>query len=165
MFDHTYASNMNDSSYYIGACPDCNQVLTHAHAQYSALGYSGTNSGGHLMVEHSEWDHNQTGIVTNSQNNDDAPSPQLGLCPGSTNRSCTVLPRQLRSTTTTTPTCPARGSASLGPPGTGLVISGGRYDTVSHNLVAHNGAWGILLAPFPDATSNAPRHALALPGR
>jgi hypothetical protein len=34
------------------------------------------------------------------------------------------------------------------------VISGGRYDTVSHNLVTNNGAWGILLAPFPDATPN-----------
>ena len=49
-FKHTYASNMNDSSYYIGACSDCNQVLTNAHAQYSALGYSGTNSGGRLIV-------------------------------------------------------------------------------------------------------------------
>ena len=35
-------------AYYVGACPDCNTVLTDAHAQYSALGYSGTNSGGHL---------------------------------------------------------------------------------------------------------------------
>src|SRR5206468_1947417 len=48
----------------------------------SALGYSGTNSGGHLIVEKSEWDENTCGIVTNSQNNDDAPSPQDGACPG-----------------------------------------------------------------------------------
>ena len=47
-FAHTYASNMDDSSYYIGACTDCNQVLTDGHAQYSVLGYSGTNAGGHL---------------------------------------------------------------------------------------------------------------------
>ncbi|HET9729688.1 MAG TPA: hypothetical protein VFR41_09725, partial [Acidimicrobiia bacterium] len=47
---HTYASNMADSDYYVGACPDCNTILDDAHAQYSALGYSGTNSGGHLII-------------------------------------------------------------------------------------------------------------------
>src|SRR5439155_5667904 len=41
----TYASNMADSAYYIGACPDCNTVLIRGHAENSALGYSGTNSG------------------------------------------------------------------------------------------------------------------------
>ena len=43
--------------------------------QYSALGYSGTNSGGALVVKNSEFDHNKDGFDTNSQNNDDAPSP------------------------------------------------------------------------------------------
>lgn len=160
LLDHSYASNMNDSSYYIGACPDCNQVLTHAHAEGSALGYSGTNSGGHLVVEHSEWDRNNTGMVTNSQNNDDAPSPQVGLCPGSTTRSCTVF-RHNWIHDNNNPNVPSAGSASLGPPGGGLVVSGGRFDTVSHNLVTHNGSWGILLAPYPDATAdplNTPSH-------
>ena len=58
------------------------------------------------------------------------------------------------STTTTTPTCRAAGSASLGPPGTGMVVSGGRFDTVTQNRITDNGAWGILLVPFPDATPN-----------
>jgi len=79
--DETYASNMGDSAYYIGACNDCKAVLTRAHGQWSSLGYSGTNSGGHLSVVDSEFDHNKTGIANNSQNNDDAPSPQIGLCP------------------------------------------------------------------------------------
>src|SRR6266446_5050846 len=82
MIAHTYASNMADASYYVGACPDCNTLLTDAHAENSPLGYSGTNSGGHLIVEKSEWDENKTGISANSQNNDDAPSPQDGACPG-----------------------------------------------------------------------------------
>ena len=72
---------MADSGYYIGACPDCMSWLVDAHAQNNALGYSGTNSGGRLVVALSEWDHNKTGISTNSQNNDDAPSPQDGSCP------------------------------------------------------------------------------------
>ena len=153
VIDHSYASNMNDASYYIGACPDCNQVLTHAHAEGSALGYSGTNSGGHLVIKNSEWDLNNTGIVTNSQNNDDAPSPQVGLCPGSTTRSCTIF-RNNYIHDNNNPNVPSAGSASLGPPGTGMVVSGGRFDTVNQNRVTDNGAWGILLVPFPDATPN-----------
>jgi hypothetical protein len=47
-FDHTYAANMADANYYVGADPDCNTTISDAHAQNSALGYSGTNSGGRL---------------------------------------------------------------------------------------------------------------------
>jgi len=153
VIDHSYASNMNDASYYIGACPDCNQVLTHAHAEGSALGYSGTNSGGHLVIENSEWDLNNTGIVTNSQNNDDAPSPQVGLCPGSATQSCTIF-RNNFIHDNNNPNVPSAGSASLGPPGTGIVVSGGRFDTVTQNRITDNGAWGILLTSFPDDTPN-----------
>ena len=39
---HSYASNMSDAGFYIGACADCNVTLDDAHAQYSSLGYSGT---------------------------------------------------------------------------------------------------------------------------
>ncbi len=155
LWAHTYASNMNDSDYYVGACPDCNTVVTDAHAQYSSLGYSGTNSGGHLILEHSEWDHNQAGIVTNSQNNDDAPSPQLGLCPGSTTRSCTIF-RDNYVHDNNNPNVPSAGSAALAPVGTGIVVSGGRHDTVTHNRVVNNGAWGVLLVPFPDSGTPPP---------
>jgi hypothetical protein len=154
-FTRTYASNMNDSSYYIGACSDCNQVLTDAHAQYSALGYSGTNAGGHLIVENSEWDHNQSGIVTNSQNNDDAPSPQLGLCPGSTSRSCTFF-RNNYVHDNNNPNVPSAGTAALGPVGSGIIVSGGRFDTVTGNRVVNNGSWGIMLVPFPDLGTPPP---------
>ena len=42
----------------------------------------GTNSGGQLVVKNSEFDHNKDGFDTNSQNNDDSPSPQDGCCAG-----------------------------------------------------------------------------------
>ena len=54
----SYASNMGDSSFYVGACADCNAVLRYVHAQNSPQGFSGSNSGGHLVLEDSEWDHN-----------------------------------------------------------------------------------------------------------
>jgi hypothetical protein len=157
---HTYASNMADSSYYIGACPDCNAWLLDAHAQNSALGYSGTNSGGHLVVGYSEWDHNKTGISTNSQNNDDAPSPQDGACPLDRKglfgtRSCTYFIGN-RIHDNNNPNVPGSGSADLGPVGTGMVVSGGRHDTIAWNRVEDNGSWGILLVPFPDTGTPPP---------
>jgi hypothetical protein len=150
----TYASNMGDSAYYVGACPDCNVILDRAHAEFSDLGYSGTNSGGHLIVEHSEFDRNQSGFVTNSENNDDAPSPQDGACPGggvgpTGTHSCWVF-RDNYVHDNDNPNVPTFGAAALAPVGAGVVIAGGRHDTVIHNRVTGNGAWGILLIPFPD---------------
>ncbi len=153
LITRTYASNMNDSSYYIGACPDCHAVLDRAWAEHSALGYSGTNSGGHLIIQNGRWDDNATGIVTNSQNNDDAPSPQDGSCPsgkGPTGSSSCEVWRNNVVTNNNDPNVPEAGSAAAGPVGTGMVIAGGRFDTLVHNTVTHNKAWGILTTPYPD---------------
>jgi Periplasmic copper-binding protein (NosD) len=157
---HSYASNMSDSGYYIGACPDCNATLVDAHAQFSALGYSGTDSGGHLVVENSEFDHNKTGFSTNSQNNDDAPPPQDGACPnGGTgptgSHSCWVF-RHNSVHDNNNPDVPGHGSAELGPPGNGLVIAGGRNDTVIDNRFENNGSWAVLVVPFPDTGTPPP---------
>lgn len=157
---HTYGSNMSDSSYYIGACADCNVTLDDAHAQYSALGYSGTNSGGHLIVQNSEFDNNKTGFSTNSQNNDDAPSPQDGACPaGGTgptgSHSCWIFQNNYVHDNNN-PNVPGHGSANLGPPGTGMVIAGGRNDTVINNRFENNSSWAVLLVPFPDTNENPP---------
>ena len=67
-----------DSGYYIGACQQrCDLTINRAHAEYNALGYSGTNSGGALVIKNSEFDHNQDGFDTNSENGD-PPPPQNG---------------------------------------------------------------------------------------
>jgi hypothetical protein len=160
LIEHTYASNMRDASYYVGACPDCNTRLTDAHAENSALGYSGTNSGGHLIIEKSEWDENTCGISANSQNNDDAPSPQDGACPdngkGPTGtHSCTIF-RKNYIHDNNNPNVPRSGSAALGPVGTGMVLAGGRNDTVLGNKIKNQGAWGVLIVPFPDLDTPPP---------
>ena len=159
--DYTYASNFSDSGYYIGACPDCNAVINHAHSQYNALGYSGTNSGGHLIVENSEWDHNKTGFVSNSQNSADPPSPQNGACPnGGTGptgtHSCWVF-RNNFVHDNNDPNVPAIGDAAIGPVGAGIVLAGDRNNTIVHNRFARNGSWAVLTTAFPD-TGNANPH-------
>jgi hypothetical protein len=152
---HTYGNDMADAAYYIGACPDCNAVLDDAHGQGSALGYSGTNSGGRLIIQNSEFDHNKTGFSTNSQNNDDAPSPQTGICPTGLvgplgNNSCWVFRNNFVHDNNNADV-PSAGSADLGPPGTGVVISGGSHDTVVDNRFEGNGSWAVLIVPFIDS--------------
>jgi hypothetical protein len=159
LFTQVYANNSADAAFYIGACPDCNSILDHAHAQNSDLGYSGTNSGGHLIIQNSEFDNNQSGFVTNSQNNDDAPSPQDGACPkGGTGptgtHSCWLFTKNSVHDNNN-PNVPTTGAAAAGPVGSGVVISGGRNDMVVGNHIYNNGAWGVLLVPYP-ATEEPP---------
>jgi hypothetical protein len=127
-----YANNMGDSGLYVGACPDCNVTLDHTHAEFNDVGYSGTNSGGHLVIENSEFDENQSGVVTNSANNDDAPSPQDGACPngetGPTGSGSCWLFEHNYVHDNNNANAPSFGFAALAPVGTGVVIAGGRND-------------------------------------
>jgi hypothetical protein len=153
---NTYTSNMNDSGYYIGACQqECNQVINNAWAEFNALGYSGSNSGGSLVVENSQFDNNEDGFDTNSQNGDNPP-PQNGECPnGGTSpithtHSCWVFIHN-NVHNNNDPNVPAAGSAAAGPVGTGMSISGGRFDTVMDNTFSNNDAWGNIVVPYPDS--------------
>jgi hypothetical protein len=79
-WNNIYASGFNDSGIYLGACPECEAVINHATMEYNALGYSGSNSGGQLIIENSTFDHNTTGIAPNTENPGDGPPPQDGAC-------------------------------------------------------------------------------------
>jgi hypothetical protein len=155
-WDHTYASNFNDSGYYIGACrQECGQVVNHAWAEYNVLGYSGSNSGGSLVIENSEFDNNTDGFDTNSQNGDNPP-PQNGACPGGAKSpithttSCWVFMHNYVHDNNNA-NVPFAGLAGEGPVGTGMSLSGARNDTVMDNRFVHNGAWGVIDVPFPDS--------------
>jgi Right handed beta helix region len=153
-WNQLYASNMNDSGTYVGACRQaCDVTLDHLWMENNALGYSGTNSGGTIVIENSRFDGNQDGLDTNTQVAGDPPAPQNGRCPhGQTSpitrtRSCWVVIRNYFHDNNN-PHTPAAGSAAAGPVGTGMTISGGRYDTVTGNTFSGNGAWGILFVPY-----------------
>jgi hypothetical protein len=155
-WDRAYASNFNDSGFYIGACQrQCNQTVKHIWAEWNALGYSGSNSGGRLVVEYSQFDHNEDGFDTNSQNGDNPP-PQNGACPGNAKSpithtsSCWVFMHNYVHDNND-PNVPTAGSAAAGPVGTGISISGGRNDTVMDNRFVRNKAWGTIFVPYPDS--------------
>ena len=83
---------MADAAYYVGACRQiCDTTLANDTGVNSDLGYSGTNAGGQLVIKNSLFRDNRAGIAPNSENNDDAPPPQDGRCPGSATRSCTII--------------------------------------------------------------------------
>jgi len=154
-----YASNFNDSGMYVGAClQQCGITINNAWMEYSALGYSGTNSGGAIVIEHSQFDHNQDGLDTNTQIGGDPPAPQNGACPNNAispithTHSCWVFEHN-DVHDNNNPDVPAAGSASAGPVGTGMTLSGGRNDTVMDNTFTNNGAWGILFVPYPDSST------------
>ncbi|MHB8533192.1 MAG: hypothetical protein ACYDC2_10775, partial [Solirubrobacteraceae bacterium] len=168
-FENTYASNMSDSGLYIGACPDCNTVINHSQYEGNELGYSGSNSGGHLTIENSEFNNNQEGVATTSQNNDDAPPPQDGLCPGGKENPsppataqrkniCWVMihNRVVNNNNGGTPTS----GGAPGLLGTGMTDAGGRNDEIVGNTFSGNKAWGILVLPYPGIEEQPPSQVL-----
>jgi hypothetical protein len=167
-WNQAYASNFNDSGFYIGACQQqCHQTMNHAWAEFSALGYSGSNSGGWMLIENSRFDNNQDGFDTNSQNGDNPP-PQNGACPAgvappiSGAPSCWVFTHN-RLDHNNNPNVPAAGSAAAGPVGTGMSVSGGRNDTVIDNTFDHNNAWGVIFVPYTDSGTSCPGGTLNSP--
>jgi hypothetical protein len=140
---HSYASNMGAGAFYVGACQRaCATVLSGDHGTNSAYGYLGTNSGGRLVIKDSVFDDNRTGIAPSSLNNDDAPPPQDGRCPGSTTSSCTLIESNHVSDNNNA-NAPAYGIAPA--VGVGIEIDGGKYDTIKQNTITGNGSWGVLV--------------------
>ena len=148
---------MNDSGMYVGACFQlCDVTIDHAWMENNALGYSGTNSGGAIVIENSQFDNNQDGIDTDTQIAGDPPPPQNGACPnGGTSpithtHSCWVFIHN-NVHDNNNGNIPEAGDAAAGPIGTGMTIAGGRNDTVMDNTFSNNGAWGVLFLPYPDS--------------
>lgn len=161
--DHVYASGLSDSGIYIGACRDCRAVVRHALIERNAFGYSGTNAGGHLIVEDSTFRDNGLGMMPNSLPND-APPPQLGTCNSGSNTSptptipstriahCSIFRRNKVSANNLT-TAPANPAAGALPWGSGIVLLGTYGDWVYNNTVTGNRNFGIVglenPIPFP----------------
>jgi hypothetical protein len=66
LFEDSYASGVADAAFYIGQCDPCNTTIRRVTSQYSALGFSGSNASGELILEDSEWSHNGAGIIPNT---------------------------------------------------------------------------------------------------
>ena len=156
VWNQTYANNFADSGMYIGACQQlCDAWVDNSWMENNALGYSGTNSGGTLVIEHSQFDNNTDGLDTNTQSAGDPPPPQNGACPSggisgfTDTHSCWVFMDNY-SHDNNNVRAPGAGLSGE-PPGTGMTVSGATNDTVMDNTFADNNAWGTLFVPYPDS--------------
>jgi hypothetical protein len=156
-WDHVYASGFNDSGMYLGACQECDAKISTVTMENNALGYSGSNSGGKLIIEKSLIRNNAAGIVPNSENPGDGPPPQDGECgrPNIENpnpepvitstkvKRCTII-RNNTITENNNLTVPVNNSTAPAPWGTGVVLPGDYADQVSGNTITNNANDGVL---------------------
>ena len=76
LIEESYVSGAADAGFYIGECNPCDTLLRDNTAILSAVGFSGTNASGNLVVEYSLFDRNGVGILPNSFDVGLAPPPQ-----------------------------------------------------------------------------------------
>jgi hypothetical protein len=139
--EHIYASGSPDAGVYIGQCYPCDTVITDVISEYNGLGYSGTNSGGNLLIVNSTWRFNRAGIVPNSGSYE--------LCyPGREN---TIVGNTVHGNSQ--PDTPAIDVALLAM-GNGILVAGSNRNVVERNLVFDHERTGIGLVPFPEEEAN-----------
>lgn len=162
-WEKIYASGFNDSGMYIGACQECKARVSEAVMENNALGYSGSNAGGKLVIEKSKFVHNTDGIAPNSENPGDGPPPQDGQChreniedPNPTPhikntriKRCTVIRDNVISENNNL-TVPANTSAAAAPWGAGVELPGDYADLIEDNEIAGNPSNGVLAFEYPN---------------
>lgn len=160
-YEHIYASGFNDSGMYIGACRDCDALVSDAVMENNALGYSGSNSSGRLVIEKSVFDHNLVGIAPNSENPGDGPPPLDGACNSGENTSptptfestrikrCEIL-RKNQVMHNDNLTVPTNGSTDVAPWGVGIELPGDYAVQVKGNTIADNPNDGVLGFEYPN---------------
>jgi hypothetical protein len=145
IIEQSYVSGAADAAFYIGECNPCDATVRNVTAVLSAVGYSGTNAGGNLIVEDSRWDRNSVGILPNSFDVGLQPPPQRGA----------TFRRNVVSGSGTVPT--PRATPLGGFHGIGIGVLGGSDDIVEHNEVTGSARYGIAVFTAVDlATQWAP---------
>lgn len=131
-FDHSYASGSPDSGFYIGQCFPCDAIINQVRSEWNGLGYSGTNAGGNLLLENSEWDRNSAGIVPNTLDSEQ----------GAPERGATLLDNYVHDNGNAQ--APYTVWAHI-PLGAGILIAGGDKNYITRNRVVNNPTYGILV--------------------
>ena len=139
--EHIWASGSPDAGVYIGQCYPCDAVLDDIVSEYNGLGYSGTNSGGNLLIVNSTFRYNRAGIVPNSGSYE--------LCyPGRDNTIVGNIVHGNQQADT-----PAIDVALLAM-GNGILVAGSNRNVIERNLVFDHERVGIGLVPFPEEEAN-----------
>lgn len=159
--EDSYASGFNDSGLYIGACRNCEARVFNVVMEDNALGYSGSNSGGKLIIENSVFSHNSSGIAPNSENPGDPPPPQDGACNSGANHSntptfksteiarCTIFRNNVVEENNNL-NAPGNSSSDAAPWGIGIELPGVYADLVEKNTIKNNPNVGVFGFEYPN---------------
>jgi hypothetical protein len=132
LIERDYVSGAADAAYYVGECDPCRTTLKNLVARLSAVGYSGTNASGPLVVRDSLWDRNGAGILPNSYANEKDPPQRNALIVGNT-----VVRSGWAHVPLHTPLA--------GFYGIGIGIAGGNRNRVLRNRIIDSRRFGIAL--------------------
>ena len=136
LIEHDYVSGAADAAYYIGECNPCDSTIRQVVARLSAVGYSGTNASGGLVIRDSLWDRNGAGILPNTLADEADPPQHDALIVGNT------------------VTRSGRARVPLNTPlagyyGIGIGVAGGNRNRVLRNTVTGSRRYGIAVFSTP----------------
>jgi hypothetical protein len=139
--EHSHTIGSRDAGVYIGQCYPCDAVVTDVVSSHNGLGYSGTNSGGNLLIVDSVWHNNRVGIVPNSGSYE--------LC--YPERETTIVGNLVYDNNQSDTSAI---DVALLAQGNGILIAGGIRNIVSKNRVDDHFRTGIGLVPYLEETPN-----------
>ncbi len=137
VFENSLGSGSPDAGFYVGGCNPCNVLIDHVVAEYNGLGYSGTNSGGGLIIANSIFRHNRAGIVPNTGSYEKC-YPERGD---------TIVGNLVYDNNYDHG--PAIDNARLAQEN-GILVAGGWDNKILRNRVDNHNLTGIALVPFPE---------------
>ncbi len=152
VFEHSYGSGSPDAGVYIGQCYPCNAVIDDFTAEWNGFGYSGTNSGGNLVIVNSVFRENRAGIVPNSGSYE-------GCYP---QRETTIVGNLVHDNGN--PDTDAIDAALLGA-GNGILVTGGIDNVIERNRVENHDVTGIAVGAAAGGRSHRRRFPTRPTGR
>src|SRR5918998_5516446 len=135
------ARNYTDAGFYIGQCYPCDAVIDGVVSEFNGLGYSGTNSGGNLLIVNSTFRNNRAGVVPNSGTYE--------LC--YPERDTTIVGNRVYDNNQSD--SPAI-EVAFDAQGNGILVAGGVGNTIERNRVWDHDLTGIGLVPFPETDAS-----------
>jgi hypothetical protein len=139
--EHAHTVGSRDGGVYVGQCYPCNAVVDDVISSHNGLGYSGTNSGGNLLIVNSVFHNNRVGVVPNSGSYE--------LC--YPERETTIVGNLVYDNN--------QGDTSaidvaLLAQGNGILVAGGIRNTIERNRVDDHFRTGIGLVPYLEEAPN-----------
>ena len=141
VLDHSYGAGSPDAGVYVGECYPCDSLINHFVSEHNGLGYSGTNSGGNMIIVNSIFRRNRAGVVPNSGSYE--------LC--YPERKTTIIGNLVYDNNQ--PDTPAIDVAILAM-GNGILSAGGVQNIIERNRVWNHNKTGIGLVPFLEEDPN-----------